>query len=111
MVISVSWPFLSIGCPALALKNVLPVTEWKSMSVPVNGQNLKEQIRDKCHFREGSTEKELLGGTTFVPCCTCNYTWGYCTGERGQNTNAHVAGPVTVASKRETEQEQSHRKP
>lgn len=42
MIILVSRPFLSSGWPALALKNVLPVTEWKSVSVPANGQHLEE---------------------------------------------------------------------
>lgn len=42
LIILVSRPFLSSGWPALALKNVLPVTEWKSVSVLANGQHLEE---------------------------------------------------------------------
>lgn len=91
LVILLSWPFLSSGWPALLLKNVLWVTEWKSVSVPANGQNLKEKIETSVT----SDDKEVQRKCCLMkkPQCCIAYAsthWSTAQGRKYRSINVHI---------------------
>lgn len=111
LVILVSWPFLSSGWPSLPLKNVLPMTEWRSVSVPANGQLLKEWIETSVTSEEMEVQKKsCLEKRHWCRVAPAAARGGMAQGRKDTRINVRVAGPVSVARKSETREEQSHRK-
>lgn len=77
-----SWPFLSSGWPALALKIALPETEWKSVSVLANGQHLEEQTETSVTSEEKYRKRAACKSNLIAVSCVQIHTGLWHRGER-----------------------------
>lgn len=114
LAILLSCSFLSSGCPALVLKNVLSV--WKSVSVPANGQHLKKEIETS----DTSDDREVHRRCCLIkkPQCCIAYAsthWRIAQGSTGvqhKEESTEVLKSISLLSGccKQEKEEQSHRR-